>query len=51
MTNIDDHTSKFCKDCENFGTVNCGETYREPTNDDDICECFISKADCNNYCQ
>lgn len=29
-----------CGDCENFGTTNCSETYREPTIDDEACECF-----------
>lgn len=29
-----------CEDCDNFGTVNCSETYREPSKNDDICETF-----------
>ena len=31
-------TKKTCGDCKEFGTVNCSETYREPTKDDDACE-------------
>ena len=29
-----------CEDCHNFGTVNCSETYREPSKNDDVCETF-----------
>lgn len=29
-----------CEDCNNFGTVNCSETYREPSKNDDVCETF-----------
>lgn len=32
-----------CGDCKEWGTVNCPETYREPTKSDDICNSF--KAD------
>lgn len=29
-----------CGDCKEWGTVNCPETYREPTKNDDICDSF-----------
>lgn len=29
-----------CGDCKDWGTVNCSETYREPTKDDDTCSSF-----------
>ena len=32
-----------CGECQEWGTVNCSETYREPTKNDDVCESF--KAD------
>ena len=33
-----------CEECKNFGTVNCSETYREPTADDSICESFVGEV-------
>lgn len=40
---IDKYTTdkkSTCGGCKEWGTVNCPETYREPTKDDDICEFF-----------
>jgi len=31
---------KQCKNCKKLGTVNCSETYREPTINDNACEDF-----------
>jgi hypothetical protein len=37
---IADAETRKCGNCSEFGTVNCSETYREPTKNDDGCESF-----------
>ena len=33
-----------CGDCKKWGTVNCPETYREPTENDYVCEFFKAES-------
>lgn len=37
---IDADKKPTCGDCKEWGTVNCPESYIEPTKDDDICSSF-----------
>lgn len=34
-----------CGDCKEWGTVNCPETYREPTESDDICDSYKTESE------
>lgn len=34
-----------CGDCQEWGTVNCPETYREPTKKSDICDSFKAESE------
>jgi predicted kinase len=36
---------KRCGNCSEFGTVNCSETYREPTENDNICDSYEPERD------
>ena len=37
-----------CGECREWGTVNCPETYREPTKNDDACESFKAENEADN---